>query len=185
MVWAFARDSDNVVWKYFAHIDVEKGIPVRAMLVSAAFCALYGLLYFASSTAFNSIVTSATIYLNLTYVIPQTILLFRGRSLLPTRVLSLGPLGWFCNAFSLFAVSAVSILLCFPPIIPVEVSSMNYTSVVIFGLAAIVMILWFTTGKSFRGPDVDVEAIEALAAAGLVGRGRKFSGVEWRAPKED
>lgn len=173
------------------------------MVVSAAFCALYGLLYFASSTAFNSIVTSAVIYLvrtdlysmyhpavidtvqNMTYVVPQTILLFRGRLLLPTRVLSLGPLGYFCNAFSLVVVTIVSILLCFPPALPAEVSSMNYTSVVIFGLAAIVLLLWFTTGKSFKGPDVDVEAIEALAAVGLVGKGRKILGVEWRSPKKD
>jgi choline transport protein len=48
---------------YFAKVDDKMQIPVRAMFVSVGFCVVYGLLYFASSTAFNSIVTSAIIFL--------------------------------------------------------------------------------------------------------------------------
>ncbi|KIV82016.1 hypothetical protein PV11_04157 [Exophiala sideris] len=183
MVWAFARDKGVPFHAYFSHIDTKKQIPVRAMFVSIIFCALYGLLYFASSTAFNSIVTSAIVFLNITYAIPQAIVLFRGRHILPSRVLDLGHLGWFCNAFSPIATAAVAILLCFPPSIPVAVSSMNYTSVVMVGLFVIVILLWFVIGRSFEGPDVDVEHIEALASRGLDGK-RKLIGIVWRFPRK-
>ncbi|KAK5943822.1 hypothetical protein PMZ80_003103 [Knufia obscura] len=182
MVWSFARDNGTPFPQFFAHVDAKKKIPVRAMYVSMGFCALYGLLYFASSTAFNPIVTSSIICLNLTYVVPQAILLFRGRTLLPTRALSLGPFGYFVNGFSLFVVVIVSILLCFPIGIPVATDSMNYTSAVLAGLFIIVLGLWFTIGKNFSGPAVDADNMESLAAQVYTGK-RKFLGITWKTMK--
>lgn len=49
--------------KYFAHVSPSLDFPVRATVLSMTFCGLYGLIYLASSTAFNSIITSAVLYL--------------------------------------------------------------------------------------------------------------------------
>lgn len=59
--------------KYFAHVDKKKKVPVRSLVISVVFCALYGVLYFASSTAFNSVVTSAII--GLVRISPSQVLL--------------------------------------------------------------------------------------------------------------
>lgn len=48
---------------FFSHVDVYRNFPVRATVLSICFCCLYGLLYLASTTAFNSIVTGAVLYL--------------------------------------------------------------------------------------------------------------------------
>lgn len=61
---------------------------------------------------------------------------------------------------------------------------MNYTSVVMAGLAVIVLALWFFTGKNFRGPDVDLKSIEDLASRGLDST-RRLLGVEWKYSKQE
>ena len=47
----------------FSHVSPSRNFPVRATILSICFCCVYGLLYLVSTTAFNSIVTSAVLYL--------------------------------------------------------------------------------------------------------------------------
>ncbi|KAJ5836657.1 hypothetical protein N7447_002683 [Penicillium robsamsonii] len=66
-------------------------IPASYDLGSMIFADIYGLIYLASTTAFNSIITSAVTLLNLSYAVPQAILATRGRAqCLPKRPLGLG-----------------------------------------------------------------------------------------------
>lgn len=148
---------------YFAHVDQKRQYPARATFAAFVFVCLYGLLYLASSTAFNSIVTGAVLFLNLSYVIPQGILLFEGRSKLPVRWLNLGYLGYFCNIFSVLWIVVLGVCVCMPPTLPVTVASMNYTSVCMVGLFSIVIGFWFTIGKNFKGPQIDWDAINVVA----------------------
>ena len=48
---------------YFSHISEKHGFPLRTTVLSLCFCSTYGLLYLISTTAFNSIITSAVLYL--------------------------------------------------------------------------------------------------------------------------
>jgi choline transport protein len=48
-----------------------------------------------------------------------------------------------------------------PPQLPVELSSMNYTSVSVVGLLTIIMMFWFTLGHKFSGPNIDWGTIES------------------------
>ncbi|EXJ56279.1 uncharacterized protein A1O5_12546, partial [Cladophialophora psammophila CBS 110553] len=146
--------------------------PLRATVLSIVFVWIYGLLFIASTTAFNSIVTSA----NITYSIPQGILLFRGRSILPTPALNLGHFELFCNIFSPIAVTAIVIFNCFPTFIPTEVSTMNWSSVVLVGLFGAIVALWLAIGrKTFRGPNVDIDIISA-AGKPVLEEGTRLSG---------
>ena len=49
--------------EFFSLVSTSRDFPVRATILSICFCCMYGLLYLASTTAFNSIVTSAVLYL--------------------------------------------------------------------------------------------------------------------------
>ncbi|OQV06268.1 hypothetical protein CLAIMM_10863 [Cladophialophora immunda] len=162
MAWAFSRDNGLPFSSYFSKIDPRTQAPLRATILSVVFVWIYGLLFIASTTAFNSIVTSAVMYLNITYAIPQGILLFRGRSILPTRALNLGSFGLFCNAFSPVAVTAIVVFNCFPTFVPTDVATMNWSSVVLVGLFGAIVALWFGLGRrTFRGPSVDMDMISA------------------------
>ncbi|KAI1390614.1 amino acid/polyamine transporter I [Hypoxylon trugodes] len=163
IAWALARDGGLPFSQYFAHVDEGLGFPLRTTILAIIFCAVYGLVYLGSTNAFNSIVTSAVLYLNISYAIPQVVLLFRGRSILPERPFRLGRrLGIFCNLFSPFAVIVLAVLSCFPVSLPTTVESMNYSSVVLVGLLLIITGIWLTIGKNFRGPNADLQVTNML-----------------------
>ncbi|KAF1949876.1 amino acid transporter [Byssothecium circinans] len=167
IAWAFARDGGLPFSNYFSHIDERKAFPVRTTIAAFVFVCIYGLLYLASTTAFNSIVTSAVLFLNISFAIPQGILLFQGRNKLPTRYLNLGYLGYFCNGFAIVWIVVLGTTVCMPPSLPVSVGNMNYSSVCLVGLMSIVLLFWFTLGKNFRGPDIDWEGLRAANIASL------------------
>ncbi|RDW79090.1 uncharacterized protein DSM5745_05942 [Aspergillus mulundensis] len=164
MAWAFARDNGLPFSSTFAKVNARTESPLNATCLSLAFATVYGLLYLASTNAFNSITTSAVLYLNISYVIPQAILLARGRSILPkSRYLNLGSLlGTFCNAFAVVAVSLLVVLYSFPTTLPTTVASMNYSSVVLVGLVLVIVGVWKVIGHDFHGPNVDLEGLRLL-----------------------
>ncbi|KAL8959294.1 MAG: hypothetical protein Q9193_003817, partial [Seirophora villosa] len=151
--------------EFFSHVSVSQNFPVRATVLSICFCCIYGLLYLASTTAFNSIVTGAILYLNITYAVPQGILATRGRKAsLPARPFDLGPVGLACNLLSPLLVAFIGTFICFPPQLPVTADNMNYTPVILAGLFAVILGLWYTRGaKKFIGPQIDWEALNLTA----------------------
>ncbi|OKL56695.1 hypothetical protein UA08_08017 [Talaromyces atroroseus] len=160
--WALATDNGTPFAQYFSHIDTTKDFPVRTTVCAVVFVCIYGLLYLASTTAYNSIVTGAVLCLNITYAIPQTIMLLRGRSkCLLRRHLELGRTGYFCNLFSPLWVIVLAVLVCLPPSGPqVEVSTMNWTSPILAGLFLVTYVLWLVTGRhKFYGPKIDWDAL--------------------------
>jgi len=155
LAWAFARDNGLPFSKTLAKVHPTLRLPVNATLVCMVFVILYTLIYIGSTTAFNSIVSMAVWSLNVTYAIPQGIVLFYGRNkVLPRRQFTLGTyLGPCCNAFSCLWVLLYTVLFCFPLFYPPEVGNMNYVSVVIAGVILIIVVFWFAgKRKTFVGP---------------------------------
>lgn len=135
---------------------------------------LYGLIFLGSTNAFSAMVSAAIIFLQTACVMPQAILLFRGRDQLPGRFFDLGAFGPFVNATAVAWVAFVDILACFPTILPVTLQNMNYISIVALGLVSMVILFWFTTMKrQFKGPSVNFELMEARRQEGLHSRPRK------------
>ncbi|KAI9718467.1 MAG: hypothetical protein M1828_006712 [Chrysothrix sp. TS-e1954] len=164
MTWAFARDLGLPYSKFFSHVSTSRGFPVRSTILSICFCSLYGLLYLASSTAFNSIVTSAVLYLSITYAVPQGIIAIRGRkTCLPARTFDLGKAGYICNYLAPLLVAVIGTFICFSPQLPVTTANANYTPVILVGLFVLIMCVWFTRGKKFTGPKIDWERLSLAA----------------------
>lgn len=160
VTWAFARDKGTPFHKFFSHIDPKLQFPARSTLLALVFISLYGLIYMASTTAFNSVITSAVLFLNITLVAPQTVLVLRGRNkMLPERPLKLGYVGYFCNIFSTLWVIILVVLVCMPPAVPVTVASMNWSPPILVGLFCLIIVGWFTFGKKFEGPKIDWELL--------------------------
>ncbi|KAJ5360449.1 hypothetical protein N7517_009640 [Penicillium concentricum] len=124
------------------------------------FAAIYGLIYLASTTAFNSIITFAVTLLNLSYAIPQAILVTRGRArCLPKRPLDLGRWGYIWNVLASLWIIVVGVMVCFPPNLPVTLGSMNYSAPVLVGLCLIILVFWGLIGDEFKGPNIDWEML--------------------------
>ena len=163
LAWAFARDGGLPYSTFFARISKRYGFPVRSTLLALVFSCCYGLLYLVSTTAFNSIITSAVLFSNVTYCIPQAIVAVRGRmNVLPDHAFDLGRLGYFCNLISPVFVLSLGVLVCFPPELPVNALNINYTPVVSVGCYSAIVGFWFVLGKSFEGPKIDWEVLKDI-----------------------
>lgn len=174
-LWAFARDNGLPYSSTFAKTHPTLKVPVNATLLTAVFCILYGLIYIGSTTAFNSFVATAILSLNITYTIPQFLVLCRGRkSVLPARQFDLGNVfGPFCNVFSTLWVALYSVLFCFPIFLPVTAQTMNYVSVVMAGTGVFIVLMWWLPGGKrgvFTGPKVDMETLSAVNRDDVGGR---------------
>ncbi|KAJ0422828.1 choline transporter [Aspergillus carlsbadensis] len=166
LAWAFARDHGVPFAPFFSSIHPTLQFPLNATAAAYVFTCIYGLLYLASTTAFNSIITSAVLFLNISYTVPQGILLVRGRDILPRRYFDLTRfgLGVFANVFSTLWVVVLGVLICMPPNLPVSLTSMNYTPVILVGVFVIINVIWFFAGRrSFEGPRIDWEVINQAA----------------------
>ncbi|KAL8735112.1 MAG: hypothetical protein Q9166_000988 [cf. Caloplaca sp. 2 TL-2023] len=106
----------------------------------------------------------AVLYLNITYAVPQGILFTRGRAKsLPARAFNLGAVGYVCNFLAPVLVTVIGTFICFPPQLPVTVSNMNYTPVILVGLFIIILGFWYTRGRKFVGPKIDWELLNLTA----------------------
>jgi choline transport protein len=70
----------------------------------------------------------------------------------------------FANVFSTLWIVILGVLICMPPNLPVSLTSMNYTPVILVGVFVIVNVIWFFSGRiSFEGPRIDWEVINQAA----------------------
>ncbi|KAJ2989390.1 hypothetical protein NUW58_g3491 [Xylaria curta] len=160
LTWAFSRDHGLPWSNYWNHISPYYEFPVRTTLLSVGFCIIYGLLYVASTQAFNSIITTAVLGINISYAVPAALVLLGGRERkLPERHFKLGKFGYFANAWAPLWITVIGVFITFPNILPVNASSMNYVSVVLGFVAIILWLGWRAIRKQFQGPIIDWEML--------------------------
>lgn len=176
LIRAFARDGGLPYSHIFAKIHPTLRAPVNATLLAGVFMVVFGLLYAASTAAYNSIVSLAILATNLTCAIPQTIVLIRGRRILPRRYFDLGMVGGtFCNIFSTLYAALYTVLFCFPLVLPVAADSMNYLAVVLVGALVLCTILWWGGKRhTFHGPSLQSEGV-AVDSLNIDQEGKKSS----------
>ena len=111
------------------------------------------------------------IFLQTSCVIPQAILLYRGRDkVLPPRYFSLGRYGAAINAGAIAWVLFLDVVYFLPTVRPVTKSNMNYISVVTVGLSAFIIVLWFSSKRrTFTGPRINMEEIRRRREQALHG----------------
>lgn len=116
-------------------------------------------------------VNAAIVFQQTSCIIPQGIVLFRGRErVLPERYFNLGIFGAPINAIAVAWVLFLDVLYCFPTSKPVTPQNMSYVSVVSVGLISIVLSLWFLNKRSkFKGPNVDHNLLNRRRMANLHG----------------
>ena len=160
-LWAISRDGALPFSTIWMQISPRFQMPLNAICLSGTVICLYGLIFLGSTTAFSAMVGAAIIFLQTSCIIPQGILLYRGRdTVLPKRYFNLGKWGATTNAIAVLWVVFLDVIYCLPTALPVTKENMNYISVVSVGLIAFVLGLWLTSKRSsFKGPTVDLEQI--------------------------
>lgn len=193
-IWAFARDGALPFSNFFSKIDERSVMPARANILigtatrssmiyqvadftsylTAVITTALGALYVASTTAFNALVASYAVMSTTSFGFAIGVHLFTGRKRVAPGWFHLGDgfLGFFINGVALVYILVSNVFFCLPynrP--PVDAKTMNYTSLVSYGMAILVVIWWFIGGKkSYRGPKLSGETQDALEGMGMTPR---------------
>lgn len=143
LMWAFARDKGLPCSAYVSHLTEWNKCPSRAVVITGLVTSLLSLINIGSTTAFNALISLATIGFYFSYGIP--ILMFAIRRFSSERPIVFGPwsmgrLGLPVNVLAILFCIFLIIFLPFPPILPVNGVNMNYAAPVfifVMGFAAI------------------------------------------------
>lgn len=149
LCWSFSRDNGLPFSKYLSIIDPHLGVPFNAHLFSSIIVAILGVLYLASSTAFNSMVVGCITFLLLSYTVPTLCLLYRGRGNIKHGCFWLGRIGLFANVITILWTLIALVFFSFPAAMPVTAGDMNYVCVVYGVYFILAMGYWFFPIKKY------------------------------------
>lgn len=158
-VWAFARDDAMPASKWHKKVNHALGVPLNGMICSFVVQVLLGLIWFGSHAAYNAFNGVGVIFLNLSYVMPIGISLFRGRPDLVNSPYNLGHIGGItANVISCAWIALAIPLFCMPSAVPVDLETMNYACVVFVAGVAFAGIWYAIRGrKTYQGPPAPVD----------------------------
>lgn len=99
MSYAFARDRGMPFSSVFAKVHPTLDVPLNALLWTCGWVVVFGCILLGSTSTFNAITSASVVALGVTYAIPPTINVLRGRKMLPEhRAFKLSNwAGWVCN----------------------------------------------------------------------------------------
>ncbi|KIV90057.1 hypothetical protein PV10_07402 [Exophiala mesophila] len=160
LTWSFARDNGLIFPTFLSRMNTRWQVPVYSLLLDHVCIGLIGLLYLASSTAFNSFINTAEITTLLSVGCPSILVLWRKRSteFLPENRSFRLPnwLGYFVNIAGLIYVALMTVFFCLPTELPVTGANMNYCSVVLAVIFLVGVGNWFFHArKNYEGPRLD------------------------------
>lgn len=168
LCWSFAKDSGLPYSRIWSQVNPNFGVPLNAHLISCALISIIGVLYLASSTAFNSLITACIAFLLLSYIVPVICLLLKKRKI-HHGPFWLGKFGLFSNIVLIGWTIFALVFFSFPPQLPVNKDNMNYVSVVIVGYTVYILFYWRYKGvKEFHlnkevGEEVEEETVRLQA----------------------
>ncbi|RDW68715.1 putative GABA permease [Aspergillus mulundensis] len=159
MVWSLARDKALPLHKQLSKLNDRTQMPTAAILATSAVLALLGVVNIGSTTALNAITSLAVLGLNISYLVPVSLMLWRRLSSAQVTLAygpwRLGAIGVHVNVVSVIYLSYTSIFMVFPPYQPVTAKNMNYSSLIFGAVLIFSGIYWVWQGrKQYRGPDI-------------------------------
>ncbi|RMZ00480.1 hypothetical protein D0864_03721 [Hortaea werneckii] len=134
----------------WSKIHPSKRIPFNAQLAVYGIVGALGCLYLGSSTAFNSLMGTAVTVNNSAYMVPiLTNLLTGRRNMHKGSFFMSGWKGFAVNTIAVRWLSFAIVFFSFPYYKPVTAQNMNYTCVVVGGLALLQLGWWLCVGKGY------------------------------------
>ncbi|KAI5812304.1 amino acid/polyamine transporter I [Pyronema omphalodes] len=163
LFWALARDGAAPASEFFRQINPRFISPMRSTIAVGCVTTCLGVLYVASASAFNSLVTSYIVLSSLSYLMAILPHVLTGRKHIVPGPFYLGKWGFVINIISIGYIIITVVIFCFPYSFPVTLQSMNWTSVIVGVMISLITMWWFVSGRGrYRGPKYFKEAAEAL-----------------------
>ncbi|KAH8897155.1 amino acid transporter [Thozetella sp. PMI_491] len=157
-IYALGRDGATPFASKIGSVSARWQSPLYATLACGIFMTCIGAVYVGSLTAFNAFIGSFVVLSTLSYLLAILPHLLSGRRILKPGPFWMGRFGSSVNTVACLYIVVSCVIYCFPYSLPTTAASMNYTSVITCGLAALVGLWWAAHGHNhYRGPQVDLQ----------------------------
>lgn len=157
-IYALGRDGATPFASRIGAISPHWHSPLHATLACGIFMTCAGAVYVGSLTAFNAFIGSFVVLSTLSYLLAILPHLLSGRSRIRPGPFWMGRYGGVVNTVSCLYIVVSVVIFCFPYSLPTSAQSMNYTSVITCGLAALVGLWWVVRGRRhYVGPRMDLQ----------------------------
>ena len=134
-------------------INPNLQLPLNALLLIASIVICLSLIYIASATAFNALISLQALALHVSYFFPILFFLL-GKLRGPTPTygpFQIGAVGVFVNLFALCYLVYVVVWMPFPQVLPVTKDNMNYAGPIFGAVVLASLAHWFARGKRTFG----------------------------------
>ncbi|KAK7423257.1 hypothetical protein QQZ08_009153 [Neonectria magnoliae] len=169
VMWAFARDQGLPFSGFLSRVEEKRSIPTVAILVTTGFLMLLGLINIGSTTAFNAILSLAVVGLQISYLMPIVLVLWRRITSPETLTWGpwrLGKAGIAVNVVAAAYLTFTSIFALFPPYQPITPQNMNYASLVLGATLLFGLFYWpLRARKRYAGPLLETDGLEETSAS--------------------
>lgn len=155
LVWVFALDNGMPFSSFFSYVHPTLKLPVNALALIGTIVFILAIIYIASATAFNALISLQALALHVSYFIPiffMAIRKIRGPPP-PYGPFKLGRLGLVTNVFALVYLIFVVLWMPWPSVLPVTGSTMNYAGPLVGLVILAALADWMLGGrKRFEVP---------------------------------
>ncbi|TVY83619.1 putative amino-acid permease [Lachnellula suecica] len=159
-VWAFSRDKGFPYSSWISKMNHKRQVPDNSVYLTSVIAGLLCLINFASSFAFEVIVSLTLLALLSTYMISVGCILhyrWQGKAL-PYARWSLGRWGILINAFAFLYSGFAIVFCCLPEGLPIKLGNANWAPAVWVGvIVAAVVVYWVHGKKKYTAPVCFVE----------------------------
>lgn len=153
-LWALARDGATPMQNKLTQISPKQHVPIYTTVISAVLTTVLGAIYVGSTTAFNAFCSGFILLSSSSFIACILPNILTGRKNIQYGPFKLkGALGFIINGVSCLYLLVFSVIYTFPPSLPTDASTMNYSSLIWGGLTIFVAILWIVKSRSgYHGP---------------------------------
>lgn len=156
-LYVLGRDDATPFSKHIGAISPRWRSPLYATLACGVFLTCVGAIYVGSYTAFEAFIGSFVLLTTLSYFLAIFPHLITGRKNIRPGPFWMGKAGSVVNSVACLYIAVSFVIYCFPYTLPTSPESMNYTSVITFGLTTLVALWWILHGRgNYVGPQVDL-----------------------------
>lgn len=158
--WAFSRDNGLPLSRLFKRVDSRFAIPMYAIALTGVISTVLALIQIGSYVAFNAIVSlTVSSYLS-SYLIAIVCLILKKThgEKIKLGPWNLGNYGLGINIFAALYTVVTVVFSFFPPRLPVNAESMNYSCVIFGGVIILGTIYYVVRGhKHYVGPTTEYD----------------------------
>ncbi|KAH7137801.1 amino acid/polyamine transporter I [Dactylonectria macrodidyma] len=154
LIWSFAQTGGFHRRSWLLSVNQQLRAPVNAVIVTVILMLIANLLVLGPSTFLNAMFGAGGFFFANSYCVPIVLLLLRGRKSLPeNRSFHLGRFGTAINLMAISYCVVLAIIINFPTLVPVQPSTMNWTSACIGIVIFVTLGNWILVRKSYQPPE--------------------------------